>query len=166
MSTFLSPSWCVFVCARVYSSLCERVFVYARVFASLCVLCTVPFDAGVVALLFLFLRRSTSLPLTLFAQCGVTPGESQMRNLARHSKICRIFHPIRNLNVSVCMTERSSDSCAATQGGQQYGNMFYIREILEFLQRGHSLLDPSCRCTHKYGEDVSKRTELLCRCDV
>ena len=36
---------------------------------------------------------------------------------------------------------------------KRYNNQFYIREILEFLQRGHSLLDPQCRCIHKIDND-------------
>mmetsp|Transcript_13423 Transcript_13423/g.32375 ORF Transcript_13423/g.32375 Transcript_13423/m.32375 type:complete len:408 (+) Transcript_13423:201-1424(+) len=38
----------------------------------------------------------------------------------------------------------------------KYANMFYIREILEYLQRGHSLLEPNCQCIHKCGEERAK----------
>jgi hypothetical protein len=36
---------------------------------------------------------------------------------------------------------------------KRYNNQFYIREILQFLQRGHSLLDPACRCVHTIDND-------------
>jgi len=39
-----------------------------------------------------------------------------------------------------------------------YSNQFYVREILEYLQRGHSLLHPQCRCIH--GFEVTRCTEL------
>jgi hypothetical protein len=38
-------------------------------------------------------------------------------------------------------------------GKKRYINQFYIREILEFLQRGHSLLEPGCRCVHDIGSE-------------
>jgi len=37
-------------------------------------------------------------------------------------------------------------------GKNRYSNLSYVREILAFLQRGHSLLEPECRCTHGIGE--------------
>jgi hypothetical protein len=43
-----------------------------------------------------------------------------------------------------------------SKGTIQYANLFYVREILEFLQRGHSLLDPNCRCIHKCGDDRAR----------
>lgn len=47
------------------------------------------------------------------------------------------------------------DQPLACQGTIQYANLYYVREILEFLQRGHSLLEPNCGCIHKCGDDVS-----------
>ena len=41
---------------------------------------------------------------------------------------------------------------------KRYNNQFYLREILEFLQRGHSLLDTSCRCFHKI--DTERASEI------
>ena len=43
-------------------------------------------------------------------------------------------------------------------GKQQYSNMFYVREVIEFLARGHSLLEAECRCEHK--KDTQRACEL------
>jgi len=34
---------------------------------------------------------------------------------------------------------------------RRFNNKFYIHELLAFLQRGHSLLEPTCRCKHEMG---------------
>mmetsp|Transcript_2195 Transcript_2195/g.6681 ORF Transcript_2195/g.6681 Transcript_2195/m.6681 type:complete len:404 (-) Transcript_2195:194-1405(-) len=37
-----------------------------------------------------------------------------------------------------------------------WSNESYLREVIEFLRRGHSLLDPECRCVHTYDEKRAK----------
>ena len=41
---------------------------------------------------------------------------------------------------------------------KRYCNMFYLREVIEFLCRGHSILDSECRCLHK--RDTLRASEL------
>lgn len=39
---------------------------------------------------------------------------------------------------------------------RKYNNLFYMREVLEFLQRGHSLLERDCRCIHGFGHERAR----------
>jgi len=40
--------------------------------------------------------------------------------------------------------------------GKKFNNSYYKVQILAFLERGHSLLEPHCRCTHNYGEERAR----------
>ena len=55
-------------------------------------------------------------------------------------------------------TERLFDGVFRTLVERRYCDMFYLREVVEFLCRGHSLLDSECRCLHK--RDAQRAAEL------
>eukprot|EP00290_Baffinella_frigidus_P005533 CAMPEP_0180140276 /NCGR_PEP_ID=MMETSP0986-20121125/14114_1 /TAXON_ID=697907 /ORGANISM="non described non described, Strain CCMP2293" /LENGTH=409 /DNA_ID=CAMNT_0022082703 /DNA_START=53 /DNA_END=1282 /DNA_ORIENTATION=- len=48
------------------------------------------------------------------------------------------------------------DDVFRSPGRKRYNNQFYAREILEYLQRGHSLLEPTCRCLHRMEDERAR----------